>query len=514
MAWLDISEYRRKVEGCWMGKNIGGTLGAPFEGARGAIEISFYAQDLKGEPAPNDDLDLQLVWLKAAEQYGRAVNASILGEFWLTYIHPNWNEYGFGKNNMRMGITPPLSGSVSNPHKDSNGAWIRSEIWACLAPGHPDIAARYAFEDASVDHSGDGVYAAVFCAALQSAAFVEHDMFALIDIALSYVPAECGVVSAVRNVIRSKQGGLDWKAARRSLLKAVPDSFFSRTTGEPEPDLPRGELGYDAPANIGLFILGWLYGDDDFGKSLCVAVGCGEDTDCTGATLGATLGIIHGIDGIPEKWIAPIGNSIKTFCLTEPFPFAREFPASIDELTDHILKLAPRFLDLEDVDLLSTDHGYRLKLLEGDALRSVGPDLSDPHGAARYFDSYLQNKHNRPFAVRYETPLYYAWLDYGAEPYVVDGQPLELKLHLHNRQRNFPLWLTLHWSLPEGWAVSPSRESWLFLSHQAFTGQADATFTLTPSAVKQARHDLYLDIRIQGRHSRLVIPVTLFAMAS
>ena len=29
---LKLSAYRDKVMGCWQGKNIGGTLGAPFEG--------------------------------------------------------------------------------------------------------------------------------------------------------------------------------------------------------------------------------------------------------------------------------------------------------------------------------------------------------------------------------------------------------------------------------------------------------------------------------------------------
>jgi hypothetical protein len=28
---LNRDEYRNKVLGCWMGKNIGGTLGAAFE---------------------------------------------------------------------------------------------------------------------------------------------------------------------------------------------------------------------------------------------------------------------------------------------------------------------------------------------------------------------------------------------------------------------------------------------------------------------------------------------------
>lgn len=107
---MHVSDYRKKVEGCWMGKSIGGTLGAPFECRRGVFDVSFYTHDLNGEPLPNDDLDLQLVWLNAVEEFGRRTNASILGEFWLSYISPNWSEYGAGKNNLRVGLAPPLSG--------------------------------------------------------------------------------------------------------------------------------------------------------------------------------------------------------------------------------------------------------------------------------------------------------------------------------------------------------------------------------------------------------------------
>ena len=62
------SEYRNKVLGCWLGKNIGGTLGAPMEWRRQVNQVDFYTQDLVGEPLPNDDLDIQLLWLVALEE--------------------------------------------------------------------------------------------------------------------------------------------------------------------------------------------------------------------------------------------------------------------------------------------------------------------------------------------------------------------------------------------------------------------------------------------------------------
>ena len=69
-SFMNREEYRDKVLGCWTGKNIGGTLGAPMEGKRDIFDVTFYTQDLKGHPAPNDDLDLQLVWLRAIEDNG------------------------------------------------------------------------------------------------------------------------------------------------------------------------------------------------------------------------------------------------------------------------------------------------------------------------------------------------------------------------------------------------------------------------------------------------------------
>ena len=142
---LTLAEFRDKVEACWLGKNIGGTLGAPFECKRGVFDVSFYTQDLQGEPLPNDDLDLQIIWLNAVEKYGKFVNSSILGEYWHSYVVPNWAEYGAGKSNMRAGIMPPLSGFVNNAFRDSNGSFILSEIWACLAPvsyTHLDVYKR------------------------------------------------------------------------------------------------------------------------------------------------------------------------------------------------------------------------------------------------------------------------------------------------------------------------------------------------------------------------------------
>lgn len=55
-----------------------------------------------------------------------------------------------------------------------------------------------------------------------------------------------------------------------------------------------------------------LYGERDFGKSICMAVETGFDTDCNGATVGSVLGIMKGIDNIPEYWKKPFKDTLNT----------------------------------------------------------------------------------------------------------------------------------------------------------------------------------------------------------
>lgn len=92
MIKLNKAELRDKIYACWLGKNIGGTLGTPYEGLREINDCKGFSTKA-GAPLPNDDLDLQLVWLLAFKNEGaKALNSKVLGEYWLEYITPYWNE--------------------------------------------------------------------------------------------------------------------------------------------------------------------------------------------------------------------------------------------------------------------------------------------------------------------------------------------------------------------------------------------------------------------------------------
>jgi ADP-ribosylglycohydrolase len=476
---INRDELRNKIYGCWMGKNIGGTLGGPFEGRRELLDVRGYTTP-PGEPLPNDDLDLQLIWLKAFQERGpRGISAAVLGEYWLNYISPYWNEYGINKANQRMGLIPPLSGEYQNEWKHSNGAWIRSEIWACLAPGCPDIAIRYAYEDASVDHGGgEGTNAALFIAAIQSAAFVVGDRDQLIQIGLSKIPADCRVARSINVVLRAYAEGKTWQEARSLALK------------------DREDLGwFQAPANVAFVIIGWLYGEGDFGKSLCIAVSCGDDTDCTGATLGAILGIIMGYHMIPEAWTEPIGDRILTIAIDRG---SCRVPGTLNDLTDQVIgqigsSLATFGGQVRVADTTTDLSGVsELNLLDQTVARQIWA--------------------RSPYSVVFDFVHTRVILDYGREPVIRAGEPFLLKVTLINQMPDCRH-MELNWHVPAGWRVLPSQHLTIPLWAYSDMRKNETTLNIIADEVNQASYRGILEIIAQGRPTIGLIPLVFLNAA-
>jgi hypothetical protein len=456
-----------------MGKNIGGTLGGPFEGRRELLDVKGYTTPA-GEPMPNDDLDLQLIWLKAFQERGpRGISAAVLGEYWLNFISPDWNEYGINKANQRVGLIPPLSGEYNNEWKHSNGAWIRSEIWACLAPGCPDIAIRYAYEDASVDHGGgEGTNAELFIAAVQSAAFVVSHRDKLIQIGLSRIPADCRIARSVNIVLKAYADGRTWQEARELILKDSEDLGW-----------------FQAPANLAFVILGWLYGEGDFGKSLCIAVSCGDDTDCTGATLGATLGILIGRDKIPTEWTEPIGDRIVTVAIDRG---SCRVPSTLSELTDQVIN--------QIANTLAT-FGGQVGITDGstDLSGVLELNLMDQSVARQIWA-------RSPYSVVFDFVHTRVILDYGGVPVITAGKPLSLKVTLINQMPDCRH-MELNWHLPEGWRVLPSKQTTITLWAYWATTKNETTINIIADEVNQASYRGILEIIAQGRPTVGLIPL-------
>jgi ADP-ribosylglycohydrolase len=420
------------------------------------------------EPAANDDLDLQLLWLKAVQECGPQLNAVDLGAYWLRFVPVDWAEYGVGKANMRAGFMPPTSGQIRNKRwRDSNGAWIRSEVWACLAPGAPWLAARYAWQDACVDHgTAEGTWAEMFTAAVESAAFVESDTYRLIETGLAYVPDESAVEASIRAAMKAWESKLSLMDARAAVVEA------SRSTG-----------WFMAPQNVAFVVLGWLYGEGDFGKSICAAVNCGDDTDCTGATLGSILGIIQGTAGISAAWRAPVGEGVRNVAIGGFQP-----PATLAELTDQVVAQVPGVLAAA---------GLRV---------SLRPGADEPpvvtRGVALVNLEVARGLWQRsPWRVewRLDNGLRAA-LDYGQEPILAAGGSAQVTLELVNTGTR-DVALGLEWKPAAGLKVKAAGKVRL-------ASGAAATLTAEVKAGEVGEGPLAGTLTLRDGRSATVLPLT------
>lgn len=308
--------YLHKTYAGWLGKIIGIRLGAPIEGWTYQKIKDTYGE-IHDYPvayrdfAADDDSNGPLFFLRALEDCGRNgdLQAQDVGEALLNYAPYEhgffwWGGYGTSTEhtaylNLRSGIQAPESGSV-----EQNGATIAEQIggqifidvWGFVAPGNPDLAAKYAEAAASVTHGGNGIYGGIFIACAISLAYVEQDILKIIEGALSYIPADCEYTRVVRAVMAFYRTNPDnWRDCYRYIYE---------------------NFGYDKyPGNchiipnIAVMILSLLYGNGDFSDTLNICNMCGWDTDCNVGNIGAIMGVRNGLQGIDyKKWREPIND--------------------------------------------------------------------------------------------------------------------------------------------------------------------------------------------------------------
>ena len=81
---------------------------------------------------------------------------------------------------------------------------------------------------------------------------------------------------------------------------------------DPCPDGALAPFNIDARINGAYVVLGLLYGDGDFGKTLEISTRAGQDSDCNPSSAAGILGVMLGYERIPETWKAGIPSLADT----------------------------------------------------------------------------------------------------------------------------------------------------------------------------------------------------------
>lgn len=534
---LSYEVLKDKILGCYNGKNIGGALGAPFECYRGTFPVDYYTQkDIDNNPPPNDDLDLQLCWLNAVEVYGNKITPDILADYWLTYITPVWSEYGIAKSNLKRGIKPPFSGKINNYFGISNGAYIRSEIWACLAPGNPEIASHFAYMDACVDHYGDGIYGEMFFAAVESAAFIISDTDKLIDIGLSYIPDDCRLKKAILYVKDLYKNNVDFETARIKVMNDFPGTFGVCFRNVEERQIIKEKygnyndttIGDDVVNTIALTVLAWYYGEGDFEKSICLATYCGEDADCTASTIGALLGIILGNKNLPDKWTKPIGPTINVGCINLSICPGGAIPKTTEDLCDRILTAIPKMLDRNlygispSLTVKTQDElfGYDVvpggrKFVTDEKFLYARPYPLYAKNGSRDCQTYNFTSGELNRLDEYSLPFTFdtikAVVTLDKAPIVTCGDQVKLSVKVMDngilRMQNY---VNVKVYAPDGISVEGSSIKTVAI-HNVYEADGYVDFTLNIDYIFSPVTTILLDFNVEGRHSGYVARVNLFS---
>lgn len=315
------ADYAERVYAGVLGKLIGVYLGRPFEQwtyeriLENLGEIYYYVHEQREKPliVTDDDISGTFTFLRAMPDYGnpRDLTPEQIGRTWLNYLIEDrtvlwWGGIGNSTEHtaymrLKSGIMPPHSGSTETNGKiiaEQIGAQIFIDGWALIAPGDPEYAVDLARRAASVSHDGEAIYGAQVLTAMESLAFVEFDRMKLLDTAISFIPKESTIYRMIEDIREWHATYSDWRQAR----ECIAGTYNYQNYGGNCHMVP----------NHALIILGLLYGDDDFQKSLMITNTSGWDTDCNSGNLGCLMGIKNGLAGIDigPDWRGPVADRL------------------------------------------------------------------------------------------------------------------------------------------------------------------------------------------------------------
>ncbi|MEM5776528.1 MAG: ADP-ribosylglycohydrolase family protein, partial [Anaerolineaceae bacterium] len=129
-------------------------------------------------------------------------------------------------------------------------------------------------------------------------AFIEPDIQQLIETGLALIPRDSVLYRMIQDVRGWHAGEPDWHRARAKIAQAYG---YDRYKG----------VCHMIP-NHAVILLGLLYGQGDFHRSMSVVNTAGWDTDCNAGNLGCLLGIRGGLNALTggPDWLSPLADRL------------------------------------------------------------------------------------------------------------------------------------------------------------------------------------------------------------
>jgi ADP-ribosylglycohydrolase len=360
LSWTpDESELVARFHGAWTGRAIGCALGKPVEYAACAVGPDgswpgrrwieeylvargewplrdfFSSRDASDGKhlicpsstreriafmPPDDDIHYSLLGLFVLEEVGPRFTWRDVARTWLerlpltavftAELQALRTVIAFSERGRGGVVTPALARRHRNPYREWIGAQIRSDPFGWAAAGKPELAAALAYRDACWTHDRNGIYGAMFFAAMHAAAFVERDPHSLVQIALSEIPVDCRLARTINSSLDWIAGAPTWDACMAIVERELAGMHPVHTIN-----------------NAVVCLLSLFYGAMEPNDCITISVMCGLDTDCNGATVGAIAGASAGAATADSPLAGPLHDEIRPALLGCPPLTMRELAA-------------------------------------------------------------------------------------------------------------------------------------------------------------------------------------------
>ncbi len=305
---------------------------SPASGQTGAVGCEASTREKIVFMETDDDIRYTVLGQKVMLAHGAAFSTGNVMEAWMEYL--GYQQVCTAETqayrNIAIRYRPPFKDDVDwnwvathhNPYREWIGAQIRADSWGYAAPGNPELAAEFAWRDARMSHVKNGIYGEMFCAAMIAAGFGTTDPQQVIEAGLAEIPRRSRLYLEMQETIAICRE----HRFRASEFETVLDKIYSR-------------FGHYHPVhtnnNAALVVAALLLGQDDFEKTVGIAVMGGWDTDCNGATAGSIWGAMFGGSRIPKKWTAPLNDTL--YSLIPGY-----HPIAISECARHSVEIAQK----------------------------------------------------------------------------------------------------------------------------------------------------------------------------
>lgn len=300
-----------KIKGGWAAQTIGCTYGGPTEFRYrsrmipDSIEIKWYGDAVRNMMIHNkylyDDVYMDLTFVDVFDRLGLEAPIDSFAVAFADAEYSLWHANQQARYNIHHGIMPPMSGHwLNNPHADDIDFQIEADYAGLMSPGMTDAACHYADGIGHIMNYGDGWYGGVYVAAMYSLAFIYDDIETVVKEALKVIPKSTRYYKCMQDVIRwHAENPSDWKAVWQKI-----EDKHGFDIGCPEGVFQPYNI--DAVINSAYILMGLLYGEGDFEKTMEISARCGQDSDCNPASAAGILATMKGYKAIPAKYLEPL----------------------------------------------------------------------------------------------------------------------------------------------------------------------------------------------------------------